>query len=145
MVSTHIAHDCIIGNDCIVANGVAVAGHVLMGDRAVIGGLSAIHQFCKIGSLAMIAGGAMVTQDVPPFTMVQGDRAVPTGLNTLGIKRAGLGVERLNAIKSMYRLLFHENLTVEDAVSRILAEVPASPQRDEFVEFLKASERGVCR
>ena len=145
MVSTHIAHDCIVGNDCIVANGVAVAGHVIMGDRAVLGGLSAIHQFCRIGSLAMIAGGAMVTQDVPPFTMVHGDRAVPNGLNVLGIKRAGLGTDGLNAIKTMYRLLFHENLTVEDAIQRILNEVPASPQRQEFVEFLKSSERGVCR
>jgi len=145
MVYTHIAHDCVIGDDCIAANGVAMAGHVHVGDRAVLGGLSAIHQFCRIGTMAMIAGGAMVSQDVPPFTMVHGNRAVPNGLNAIGIKRAGLGTEGLAGIKNMYRLLYSENLTVEDAVTLILAEVPAAPWRDVFVEFLRKSERGVCR
>lgn len=145
MVYTHVAHDCVVGNNCIFANSVALAGHVHVDDHAVLGGLSAVHQFCRIGSLAMIAGGAMVVQDVPPFVMVHGDRAVPNGLNVVGLRRAGTKAEELAAVKSMYRLLFNENLTVDDAIARMQAEVPDSKWRQAFIDFLGKSERGVCR
>ena len=95
MVNTHIAHDCIIGSDCIIANGVSLAGHVEVHDQAVLGGHVAVHQFCRIGSLAMIAGGAGVAQDVPPFFLVHGNHAKPVGLNLVGLRRAGL-LERIS-------------------------------------------------
>lgn len=145
MVYSHIAHDCRIGNDCIFVNSVAIAGHVQVGDHSVFGGLSAAHQFCRIGDLAMIAGGAMVTQDVPPYCMVQGDRAAPNGLNVVGLRRAGITGEEFTAVKTMYRMLYNENLALSDTVARIETEVPESKYRNVFVEFLRKSERGVCR
>lgn len=145
MVSTHVAHDCIVANHVIAANCVALGGHVVVGDRAVLGGLSAIHQFCRIGQYAMIAGGAMVTQDVVPYGMVQGDRARITGLNVVGLRRLGLKNQSLQSIKSMYHLVFDSNLTLEDAVARIESDVEDSEYRQVWLDFLKKSDRGVCR
>ena len=145
MVSTHVAHDCIVANHVIAANCVALGGHVIGGDRAVLGGLSAVHQFCRIGQYSMIAGGAMVTQDVVPYGMVQGDRARITGLNVVGIRRLGLKNDGLQCIKSMYHLVFDSSLTLEDAMARIVSEVADSEHRQVWLDFLKKSDRGVCR
>ena len=93
----------------------------------------------------MIGGGSMVVQDVPPYTMVQGDRAQPIGLNVVGLKRAGYANDAVRDLKNMYRLLYSEGLTVDDCIKRILAEVAPSVHRQVFVEFLQASERGICR
>ena len=90
MVYSHIAHDCHVGNHCIFANSVQLAGHVIVGDYAVFGGLSGAHQFCRFGDRAMIAAGAIVVQDVPPFCLVQGDRARINGLNVVGLRRSGI-------------------------------------------------------
>ncbi len=145
MSSVHIAHDCRIGDNNILASGSALAGHVEMASNVVVGGHAGIHQFCKIGPRAMMGGGSIVVQDVPPYTMVQGDRAVPVGLNTVGLKRAGFTSEAIKDVKTMYRLLYNENLTVEDCIKRIETEVPDSDHRRQFVGFLRSSERGVCR
>ncbi len=145
MVYSHIAHDCHIGSNCILANGVHLAGHVQVHDFVVFGGMSGGHQFTRFGERAMIAAGAIVVQDVPPYCMVQGDRARISGLNVVGLRRSDLPKQRISDIKNMFKILFNENLTIEDAVSRIELEVPDSPQRQRFIEFLKRSERGVCR
>jgi len=145
MVFTHVAHDCILGDHIIIANGVALAGHVEIADSAVLGGLAAIHQFCKIGKLAMIAGGAMVVQDVPPYCMVHGDRAQINGLNVVGVRRSGMSQQHFSDLKNMYRFIYSENLTIEDALGRIESEIPDSQYRTEFVSFIKSSERGICR
>lgn len=145
MVYVHVAHDCVVKNNCVFANGVSLAGHVTLEDRAFVGGHVAIHQFCRIGTRAMLAGGSMVTQDVPPYTMVQGDRAKPAGLNVVGLKRAGFDNDAVKDIKAMYRLLYSENLTLEDAIARMEQEVGDTAYRRVFVEFLRSSERGVCR
>jgi UDP-N-acetylglucosamine acyltransferase len=145
MVYVHIGHDSHVGDNVVFANGVSLGGHVIIESRAFIGGHAAVHQFCRVGSRAMVGGGSMVTQDVPPFTTAQGDRARPTGLNLVGLKRAGYSNDELRDIKSMYRLLYNENLTVEDAIARMESEIPASPSRANFVAFLRASERGVVR
>lgn len=145
MVYAHIAHDCIIGNHCILANSAAIAGHVEIDDYAVIGGIVGIHQFCKIGKLAMLGAGSMVAQDVAPYCMVHGDRATMNGLNLVGLRRAGVGTENLSAIKEMYRLVFKSQLTQEDALANILETVPDSEYRQNFVAFLKSSHRGLCR
>jgi len=143
MVYTHIGHDCIVNNHCIFANGVQLAGHVEVGNGVVFGGLSAAHQFTQYGDMAMIAAGAMVSQDVPPFCMVHGDRAKVNGLNVVGLRRAKL--KNLSDIKAMYRLVYGENITLTSAVERIEAEVPASAARDLFVSFLRQSQRGIVR
>ena len=145
MVYSHVAHDCKIADNCIFANGVSLAGHVEVQSNAVIGGHAAVHQFCKVGYRSMTGGGSMVVQDVPPFTMVQGDRAKPIGLNIVGLKRAGLSPDDIKDIKSMYRLLYSENLTVDDALARMENELKPSQYLKIFSDFLKAAERGVCR
>ena len=145
MVYTHVAHDCQIGDNIVLVNGVSLAGHVEIKDRAFVGGHAAVHQFCRIGTRAMIGGGSMVVQDVPPYCMVQGDRAAPIGLNVVGLRRAGFSQDVIRDLKTMYRLLYNEGLTIGDTVARIEAETADTVERRTFVEFLKSSERGVCR
>jgi UDP-N-acetylglucosamine acyltransferase len=145
MAYTHIAHDCNIGNYCVFANGVQLAGHVEVGDRVVFGGMSGGHQFCRFGNYAMIGAGSIVVQDVPPFCMVQGDRAEICGLNVVGLRRAGLKEQEFSNIKRMFRIVFKENLTLEDALRTIVETLPASSHKDLFVQFLKNSRRGICR
>ena len=145
MVNTHIAHDCIVGNHCIFANGDSLGGHIEVGNRAVIGGHAALHQFIKIGDLAMLAGGSIVVQDVPPFCTVAGNHASPSGLNSLGLRRAGVEKDQLRAIKSMYKMLFQMNHSLDDAIALIDAEQPESTYKETFLSFLRASKRGICR
>ena len=145
MVYTHVAHDCQVGNRVIAANCVALAGHATVDDGAVLGGLSAVHQFCRVGRLAMIAAGAVVTQDVVPFGMVHGDRARINGLNVVGLRRLGVKNADLQGIKSMYHLVFDSSLTLDDAIARIVKDVEDSEFRRVWLDFLKDSERGLCR
>ena len=145
MVYVHVAHDCVVGDNCVFANSVSLAGHVTVRDHAFIGGYAGVHQFVKVGELAMLGGGSMVVQDVPPFVMVQGDRAAPIGLNMVGLKRAGFTTDEVKDLKAMYRLLYNEGLTLEDCLARIERDVADSRWRKMFTQFLKASERGVCR
>ncbi len=145
MVYSHIAHDCHMGHHCILANGVHLAGHIEVGDHVVFGGMSGGHQFCRFGERAMVAAGAIVVQDVPPYCLVQGDRARINGLNVVGLRRSGLDRPTVSDIKAMFKILYNENLTVADAMERIKQEVRASDVRNAFVDFLTKSERGVCR
>lgn len=143
MVYTHVGHDCVIGDQNIFANGVQLAGHVIVGSGAVFGGLAAAHQFSKIGDLAMIAAGSMVSQDVPPYCMVHGDRARINGLNVVGLRRAK--IKNLSDIKQMYRLTYNEDLSLADACVKITAEIEPSVEREKFLSFLQSSERGIVR
>jgi len=145
MVHTHVAHDCQVGHKVIAANCVALAGHAVIDDGAVLGGLSAVHQFCRVGRLSMIAAGAMVTQDVVPYGMVHGDRARINGLNVVELRRHGVKNSDLQAIKAMYHLVFDSSLTLDDAISKIRKEVEDSEYRRVWLDFLKDSERGLCR
>ena len=145
MAYTHIAHDCKVGSNCVFANGVQLAGHVDVHDRVIFGGMSGGHQFCRFGKFAMIGAGAIVVQDVAPFCMVQGDRARMNGLNVVGLRRAGIkGEDHLN-IKRMYRILFRNNLTFDDALARIDSTIADSLWKETFVGFLHGSKRGICR
>lgn len=145
MAYTHVAHDCILGNRIVMANGSTLAGHVEVHDFAILGGLSAIHQFTRIGSHVMISGGSMVTQDIPPYVIAQGDRATTVGLNSIGLKRRGFTEEALREIKKAYKLIFRSNLRVEEALERIAQDVKSGPEVDLFVDFIRKSERGVAR
>lgn len=145
MAYTHVAHDCIIQDNCVFANGATLAGHIEIDSGAVIGGLVALHQFVKVGSLAMLAGGSMVAQDVPPFTMVFGNRAKPVGLNKLGIERAKFHEDAVVNIKKMYKALFLSSLSLEEAKAEISKLVPHKDEVSLFMNFLNRSSRGICR
>ncbi|WP_305043682.1 acyl-ACP--UDP-N-acetylglucosamine O-acyltransferase [Geoalkalibacter sp.] len=145
MAYCHVAHDCHVGNQVIMANGSTLAGHVSVQDHAILGGLSAIHQFSRVGAHVMISGGAMVNQDIPPFTIAQGDRARTVGLNLVGLKRRGFSDETISAIKLAYRLVFRSGLRLEDALKKIMDEVGSVPEVASFVGFIRDSQRGIAR
>ncbi len=116
----HIAHDCIIGNNCIFANCATMAGHVEVDDFAVIGGLSAVHQFCKIGHSAMLGGGSIVVQDIPPFCVTEGNRATLRGLNINGLRRRMENRSDIDEIKKGYKKLFESGLPMQDVAKELL-------------------------
>jgi len=145
MVGSHVGHDCSVGNHCQLSNGVALGGHVDVSNHAVIGGLAAVHQGVRIGRLVMIGGGAMVTQDVPPFTLAQGDRARLYGLNVVGLRRAGVPAHVRRQLRTAWRLLFVSGLPRPAARERVRQELGHVPEVRVLVEFLLASVRGVCR
>lgn len=145
MAYTHVAHDCVIGNNVVMANGATLAGHVSIGDYAILGGLCAIHQFCNIGSHCMISGGAMVVQDLVPYSISQGDRAEVVGVNSIGLKRRGFPGETLRAIKEAYKLIFRSGMRLEEALIKIEDELAPSQELDVLVQFIKKSERGIAR
>ena len=145
MAYSHVAHDCTIGDHCVLANSVALAGHVEVSDRAVLAGLVGVHQHCRIGRGAMVGGGAMVAQDVPPFSISQGDRARIYGLNIVGLRRAGLDLDVINALKGAYRELFHQGLPLRIALEQVREVYDKVPEVQELVDFIANSTRGVCR
>ena len=145
MIRTHVGHDCTVGNHCILANGVTIAGHVTVLDHAILGGHSAVHQFTSIGALSMAAGGAIITQDVPPFCMVHGNRASVNGLNVVGLKRSGIKADDFQSIKKMYKIVFRTNMTLEDALANIDKDIPDSHYKTAWLSFIKESKRGICR
>jgi len=145
MAYSHVAHDCIVGNRVILANGATLAGHVQVDDYAILGGLSAVHQFARVGAHAMISGGAMVAQDVPPYCIAQGDRARTVGINLVGLKRRGFSEEALRSVKQAYKLIFRSGLRLEEAIGRITGEVKGCPELSAFVDFISNSERGIAR
>jgi UDP-N-acetylglucosamine acyltransferase len=144
MTSGHIAHNCSLGNNIVVASCALLAGYVEVGDQAFISGGVAVHQFSKIGRLAMIAGGVRVNQDAPPFFLYSGLYVEPKGLNSVGLRRAGLGTDAVAALKKAYRILYRSGLKLEAALARIEAEV-ATPETIELARFVRSSKRGICR
>ncbi len=145
MANSHVAHDCTVGDNCMFANSAAIAGHVAVGDGAILGGLSAVHQYARIGRLAMVGGGAMCAQDVPPFTIAQGDRARLYGLNITGLRRGGMEADIVAILKEAWRNLFVSDLPRRTAVSRVREQHGQVEAVGELLTFLQTSERGVCR
>jgi len=144
MAYSHVAHDCRVGNHCVIANGGTLAGHVAIEDRAVIGGLVAIHQFVRIGTMAIIGGCSKVVTDIPPYTMCDGHPARFYGLNTIGLKRAGVSEEVLKDLKDACKIFFHSELTKKHALEEIKKTCSSSKEVDHLIEFLSTSERGIC-
>ena len=142
MATAHVAHDCLVGDDVVLANGATLAGHVPVGDRAQLSGLCAVHQHVRIGTLAFVAGGSIVTQDVAPYCLVQGDRARLVSLNAVGLRRAGLTADEARALKRVFRALFHSSVSLAERLeaAQALAE---DPRTRELVAFVAASGRGV--
>lgn len=145
MINTHIAHDCQIGNRCILANNATLAGHVTLDDFVIVGGMSAIHQFVVIGSHVMLGGGSMVSQDVPPYIMAQGNHAQPFGVNIEGLKRRGFAKPTIHAIRNVYKLLYRSGKTLEEALPEITQLAENEPAVQLFLNFFKRSTRGIIR
>lgn len=146
MAYSHVAHDCQIGNQVVMANGATLAGHILIEDFAIIGGLSAIHQFCRVGTYAIVGGLTGVLLDIPPYTKAQGDLAKLFGLNTIGLKRANFSEETLKALKKAYRIIFRSSLTLEKAMKRVVEdEISQTPEVQHFLQFIQCSKRGITR
>lgn len=144
MTSGHIAHNCAIGNNTVIASCALVAGHVEVEDQAFISGGVVVHQYSKIGRLAMIGGNTRVNSDLPPFFLYTGFDVVVKGLNMVGLRRAGFALAQVSALKKAYRLLYRSGLKLEEALSRIENEVPGDEARH-LVKFIRASKRGICR
>jgi len=149
MAYVHIAHDCQVGSQTILANNATLGGHVHLGDWVFVGGLTGIHQFVKVGAHAMAGFASAVTQDVPPFMMVDGNPLAVRGFNIEGLRRRGFGSERIAAVKQMHRLLYRSGLTFEQAREQIAALAESAPVARSDVElmsgFLAQSTRGIAR
>jgi UDP-N-acetylglucosamine acyltransferase len=144
MTSGHIAHNSTIGNNTVIASCALVAGYVDVEDQAFISGGVVVHQYSKIGRLAMVAGNTRVNLDLPPFFMYADYNAAPKGLNLVGLKRAGFSLEQVGRLKKAYRLLYRSGLKLDTALEAIEAEVP-DENTAHLVRFVRASERGICR
>lgn len=145
MAYVHIAHDCCIGDNVIMSNNCQIAGEVKIDDRAVIGGGSLIHQFCHLGKGIMLQGGALVNKDIPPFVKAAREPISYVGLNIIGLHRNGYTQEQINIIGEVYRILYLSDLNVSNAVKEIKRTVVDSDLRDEIVDFILNSDRGIIR
>jgi UDP-N-acetylglucosamine acyltransferase len=144
MTSGHIAHNCRIGNQTVIASCALVAGYVEVEDQAFISGGVVVHQYSKIGRLAMIAGNTRINSDVPPFFLYAGYNVQAKGLNLVGLKRAGYKASDVSVLKKAYQILYRSGLKLEDALARIETELP-TPETLHLVNFIRRSERGICR
>ena len=146
MAYAHVAHDCVLGDRVELANGVQLGGHVEIGDGATIGGLAAVHQHCRLGTLSMVAGGAVVVQDVPPFSLAAGDRARLYGLNRVGLSRGKMCAEQQRALSTAWRTIRFA-ATHRQTLTDLQGQCDSSDQSPlvELIDFLERSGRGICR
>ncbi len=142
MHAAHIGHDCILGDHNIIANNAAISGHITIGDHVFVSGTVAIHQFCRIGSYAMIGGSTGVVQDVPPYCMVNGQRARYVGLNLVGLKRHGFSSAQRNRIKRVYRLLMSSSMPRQEMLQQLRRHAD-SAEEWAIIHFVENSERGL--
>jgi UDP-N-acetylglucosamine acyltransferase len=145
MAYSHVAHDCKLGNHIIMANSVGLGGHITVGDYAILGGIVAVHQFVRIGAYAIIGGQSAVPQDIPPYVSASGNRAKLYGLNLVGLKRRGFSDETISNLKKAYKIIFRSGLILDDALSKVKAELSGSAEAMSFMEFMKNSKRGITR
>src|ERR1700728_2543903 len=138
----HIAHNCLLGDNIIMSNAATLAGHVTVEDYARIS-ISAIHQFCRIGRMAMVGGCSKVVQDVPPYMLADGNPAETRTINKVAMERLGVSEEAQIALRAAYKILFREGLTVSNALAKIEKKLPLLPEVQYLVQFIRASERGI--
>ena len=144
MAGSHVAHDCIVGDRCQLANGALIGGHCILDDGCIISGNAGVHQHCRVGRLAMLGGASGTTKDVPPFMIQQGINCV-TGVNVIGLRRAGVPSSSITAIKKAYHILFDESLALQTALERIEVQLGDVPEIRELVEFIRNSKKGINR
>jgi UDP-N-acetylglucosamine acyltransferase len=145
MAYVHVAHDCVVGNNVILVNSTQLAGEVVIDDYAILGGMSAVHQFVRVGSHVMISGGSLVRKDVPPYIKAGREPLAYVGINSIGLRRRNFSNEKIREVQEIYRYIYQKGLNISQAVEIIEAEMPASPERDEVLLFIKDSKRGIIR
>ena len=145
MAYVHIAHDCIIGNENVFANNTTLAGHVEIGDYVILGGFTGVHQFCRIGRNSFSAISSIIVKDVPPFLMMSGNTAKPTGLNKEGLKRHAFPDETIKKLKRAYKTIYREGLLLQDALGSLSELERECEEVAEFCKFIQQSERGIAR
>ena len=150
MAYVHIAHDCRIGNHTIFSNNAQIAGHVHVDDWAILGGMSGVHQFVRIGQHALLGGASALVQDIPPYVIAAGNKAVPHGINTEGLKRRGFDAQTLATLKQAYRALYKSDYTFEQVKETLAALIAskdglAKTHTQAFLDFVSTSTRGVIR
>jgi UDP-N-acetylglucosamine acyltransferase len=145
MAYSHVAHDCVVGSNTVFANCASLGGHVEIGDWVILGGLTAVHQFCKVGPHAFLAGGAIVTRDVPPYVMVAGNPSTPHAVNSEGLKRRGFTDEQIRSIRDAYRIVYRSDLKLSEALERLEPSANEQPAVRQFVDFIRGSTRSIIR
>lgn len=146
MAYVHVAHDCQIGNSVILGNAATLAGHVTIGDWASVGAFSGVHQFCRVGRHAFIGGYSVIIQDVMPFSSTVAEREVKVfGANRVGLERRGFSKESVEALQIAFRLLTRSKLNTSQAIEKIRADLPSTPDLNELLGFIESSERGVIK
>ncbi len=145
MAYCHVAHDCELGNNIIMSNATQLAGEVVVDDFAIIGGGTLVHQFSHIGSHVMVQGGSRINKDIPPYVIAAREPIAYCGVNSVGLNRRGFTPEQIHTIQEVYRLLYQGGMNTTQALDHIEATMPASPERDLIVAFVRASTRGVIR
>ncbi|WP_305483632.1 acyl-ACP--UDP-N-acetylglucosamine O-acyltransferase [Paramuribaculum intestinale] len=145
MAYCHVAHDCIVGDNVVMSNATQLAGEVQVDNYAVIGGGALVHQFCHIGPHVMLQGGALVNNDIPLYVKAARVPISFAGVNSIGLRRRGFSSDTIREIQEIYRYLYLSGLNNSDAVERIEAELPATPERDEIILFVRNSKRGIIK
>ncbi|HEX4374113.1 MAG TPA: acyl-ACP--UDP-N-acetylglucosamine O-acyltransferase [Puia sp.] len=141
----HLAHDCIVGDNVILSNNTQVAGHVIIEDWAILGGMCAVHQFIHIGHHSFLSGGSLVGKDVPPYVKAGRQPLSYGGVNSVGLKRRGFTVDKINHILDIYRVIYNKGLNTSQALEFLEEEFPATDERDEIVTFIRESSRGIIK
>ncbi len=142
---SHIAHDCIVGDNCIFSNLSTLAGHVTVGDHVVLAGMVAVHQFVTIGSHSFITGGTLVRKDVPPYIKAAREPISYVGINSVGLRRRGIDSEKIKELQNIYRVLYQKNYNNSQAIEILETEMEATPERDEIIQFVRNSTRGIMK
>ncbi|MCG8379692.1 MAG: acyl-ACP--UDP-N-acetylglucosamine O-acyltransferase [Proteobacteria bacterium] len=145
MAYVHIAHDCVVGDNTVFANNASLAGHVTIDDHVILGGFTGVHQFCRIGQYSFSAISSIIVKDVPPYLMVSGNTASPAGLNREGLKRHNFSSDEINTLRKAYKVLYREGNTVNQALEQLEQIAGESEVVKPFVEFIRASDRGIIR
>lgn len=145
MAYCHVAHDCILGNNIIISNATQLAGEVVIDDYAILSGGILVHQFTHIGSHVMVQGGSKINKDVPPFVTAGRDPLSFAGINSIGLRRRGYTNEQIRDIQDVYRYIYLKGMNTTHAIERIMAELPATNERDEILLFVKNSPRGIVK
>lgn len=145
MAYVHIAHDCIVGNNTIFANNATLAGHVIIDDFVILGGFTGVHQFCRVGSYSFSAISSVIVKDVPPYVLVSGNTAKPSGLNREGLKRHGFDSDTINILRKAYKAIYRDGLVLKDALDVLTELSSESDKVDLMRSFIATSERGIVR
>lgn len=145
MAYSHVAHDCFVGDHCIFSNNTNLAGHIVVGDYVVMAGMTAVHQFCTIGNHAFVTGGSLVRKDIPPYVKAAREPLSYVGINSVGLRRRGYSTEKIREIQNIYRILYQKAYNNTQATNIIEAEMEATPERDEILQFIRDSQRGIMK